>query len=186
MDSEATANILTEIGQVWISTSPEGVCRVHLRAGSGRSVRQSPLDQAGSPPKSPKTPLRTLLDRAAGEMQRYAAGELRRFTVPLDLQGTPFQRAVWKALQEIPYGETRTYGEIAARIGKPGAARAVGMACRENPVGILVPCHRVIGAGGGLTGYAGGIELKEKLLDLERRGKEIFDGRPVKRGYGPA
>ena len=83
-------------------------------------------------------------------------------------KGTEFQQKVWKALQEIPYGETRTYGEIAAAIGNPKAARAVGMANNKNPIGIIIPCHRVVGANGKLVGYAGGMEKKEFLLELER------------------
>jgi methylated-DNA-[protein]-cysteine S-methyltransferase len=83
---------------------------------------------------------------------------------------------VWKELLWIPYGTTRTYGEIARRIGNPGAARAVGMACHQNPVGIIVPCHRVIGTNGGLTGYAGGLETKKKLLELEHRYRSMTRG----------
>ncbi len=84
------------------------------------------------------------------------------------MHGTPFQRSVWEALRTIPYGETRTYGQIAALIGHPRAARAVGMANHRNPLCLVVPCHRVVGAGGGLTGYAGGLEIKRRLLALEQ------------------
>jgi methylated-DNA-[protein]-cysteine S-methyltransferase len=101
-------------------------------------------------------------------MRAYARGEIKEFALPLDPQGTPFQRAVWAALLRIPYGETRTYGEIAAAIGHPGAARAVGMACRSNPIGLIIPCHRVVGGDGTLTGYAGGLDLKATLLQHER------------------
>ena len=87
--------------------------------------------------------------------------------------GTAFQQKVWKALLEIPYGETRTYGEIAAAIGSPKACRAVGMANRRNPIWIVVPCHRVVGAGGSLTGYAGGLAMKEALLQLERKNRTV-------------
>ena len=97
----------------------------------------------------------------------YFAGARRVFTVPLAPAGTPFQRLVWDALREIPYGATATYGEIAARIGRPGAARAVGSANHHNPLSIFVPCHRVLGANGALTGYAGGLEAKRKLLAIE-------------------
>lgn len=97
----------------------------------------------------------------------YFAGELTEFDVELDLAGTDFQRRVWSALRTIPYGETRSYGEIAEQIGSPGAARAVGMANGRNPVAIIVPCHRVIGASGSMTGYGGGLERKRLLLDLE-------------------
>lgn len=110
-----------------------------------------------------------LLRRAADQLLAYLAGERQDFELPLVPRGTPFQRAVWKALLEIPYGETRTYGEIAARVGKPRACRAVGMANHRNPIPILIPCHRVIGADGGLTGYGGGLACKEALLQLEKR-----------------
>lgn len=114
------------------------------------------------------TAARRLLSQAVRELEEYFAGERREFTFPTAAAGTPFQRLVWEALREIPYGETRTYGEIARRIGHPGAARAVGQANNRNPLPIVVPCHRVIGASGTLTGYAGGLDVKERLLELER------------------
>ncbi len=98
----------------------------------------------------------------------YFDGELTSFDVRIDLHGTEFQRRVWHALTEIPYGETWSYGELAERIGSPGAARAVGLANGRNPVSIIVPCHRVIGANGSMTGYGGGIDRKVALLELER------------------
>jgi methylated-DNA-[protein]-cysteine S-methyltransferase len=101
------------------------------------------------------------------QLQEYFDGIRTRFDLPLDIDGTPFQMAVWHELQKIPCGETRTYGEIARSIGKPGAARAVGMANHENPVAIVIPCHRVVGSDGSLTGYAGGLDLKKKLLEIE-------------------
>ncbi|MGL5814057.1 MAG: methylated-DNA--[protein]-cysteine S-methyltransferase [Aeromonas sp.] len=101
------------------------------------------------------------------EFRAYFAGELQRFTLPLAAQGTAFQRAVWQALCDIPYGETRSYGEIATAIGKPSASRAVGAANGRNPLSIIVPCHRVIGQNGSLTGYAGGLPIKQALLRLE-------------------
>lgn len=107
------------------------------------------------------------LEDLAEELTAYLEGALRGFTVPLDLRGTPFQLRVWSALQEIPYGEARSYSDIAAAIGSPGAVRAVGLANGSNPVPIVVPCHRVIGRGGALTGYGGGLEIKERLLRLE-------------------
>jgi methylated-DNA-[protein]-cysteine S-methyltransferase len=102
------------------------------------------------------------------QVEAYFARELKEFDIPLALTGTPFQLKVWAALQEIPYGETSSYGELAARIGQPGAARAVGLANGRNPVGIIVPCHRVVGANGKLVGYGGGLPRKERLLALER------------------
>src|SRR6185369_7578478 len=102
------------------------------------------------------------------ELAKYFAGELRRFTVPLKTPGSEFEMSVWKALQEIPFGETRTYGEIATALGKPSACRAVGLANGRNRMSIVVPCHRVIGADGSLTGYGGGKPRKAFLLRLER------------------
>lgn len=98
----------------------------------------------------------------------YFAGRLRRFDLPLAATGTPFQQAVWQALCDIPYGETRSYGDIARAIGKPNAVRAVGAANGRNPLSIIIPCHRVIGQNGSLTGYAGGLPIKQALLTLER------------------
>lgn len=101
------------------------------------------------------------------QLNAYFAGTLTEFDVDLQLVGTEFQRKVWAALQTIPYGETRTYGEIAEQIGSPGASRAVGLANGRNPISIIVPCHRVIGAAGSMTGYGGGIFRKRTLLSLE-------------------
>ncbi len=101
------------------------------------------------------------------QLEAYFAGELKSFDVKLAPEGTEFQKAVWNALKEIPYGETRTYKDIAESIGNPKAYRAVGLANNRNPIAIIVPCHRVIGADGKLTGYAGGLDVKEFLLKLE-------------------
>jgi methylated-DNA-[protein]-cysteine S-methyltransferase len=106
---------------------------------------------------------------AVQQLDEYFAGTLRRFTVDLDVRGTPFQRAVWGQLLRIPYGETRSYGQLAAAVGRPAAARAVGAANGRNPVSIIVPCHRLVGGDGRLTGYGGGLDRKRALLDLERR-----------------
>ena len=105
---------------------------------------------------------------AVEQLDAYFAGTLTEFDVDLDVAGTPFQRRVWTALQTIPYGETRSYGQIADQIGSPGASRAVGLANGRNPVSIIVPCHRVIGSNGGLTGYGGGLDRKKTLLALEK------------------
>ncbi|MCI3933928.1 MULTISPECIES: methylated-DNA--[protein]-cysteine S-methyltransferase [unclassified Streptomyces] len=106
-------------------------------------------------------------DAATEQLTAYFAGELTRFDLPLRLDGTPFQQSVWQQLLKIPYGQTRTYGELADALGKPAASRAVGLANGKNPIGVIVPCHRVIGAGGGLTGYGGGLDRKRRLLELE-------------------
>jgi methylated-DNA-[protein]-cysteine S-methyltransferase len=108
-----------------------------------------------------------------GQLEEYFAGERRDFEVRLALHGNPFEQRVWEALRQIPYGDTVSYGEIARRIGDPGAARAVGLANGRNPVAVIVPCHRVIGADGSLTGYGGGLERKRFLLDLEAGVREL-------------
>lgn len=110
---------------------------------------------------------------AVAQLQAYFAGTLTDFDLDLDLIGTPFQRRVWEALFTIPYGQTRTYGEIASQVGSPTAFRAVGLANGHNPIGIVVPCHRVIGASGSLTGYGGGLNRKKLLLDLEKSHSEL-------------
>lgn len=109
-----------------------------------------------------------LLERAAKQLDEYFAGKRTSFDLPLEPEGTPYRKKVWQVLTEIPYGQTMTYGEIARRTGNPQASRAVGGASHHNPIPIVIPCHRVIGAGGKLTGYAGGLPRKEFLLALER------------------
>jgi methylated-DNA-[protein]-cysteine S-methyltransferase len=104
---------------------------------------------------------------AAEQLDAYFAGELTTFDLPLAPRGSGFQLRVWTALREIPYGRTESYGELAQRIGSPGAARAVGLANGKNPIGIVIPCHRVVGSNGSLTGYGGGLDRKRRLLDLE-------------------
>ena len=108
-----------------------------------------------------------LIQSCKKQLEEYFAGKRKEFDLPLNPKGTAFQQKVWQALTEIPYGETRAYGEIAAGIGNPKAARAVGMANNKNPIGILIPCHRVVGSGSRLTGYAGGLQKKEWLLRHE-------------------
>ncbi len=108
-----------------------------------------------------------LLLEARRQLEEYFAGLRAAFSLPLAPEGTDFQKAVWRELENIPYGETRTYGQIARALGNPKASRAVGMANHKNPVAIMIPCHRVIGADGSLTGYAGGLDIKETLLRLE-------------------
>ena len=108
-----------------------------------------------------------VLAEARRQVLEYLAGARRSFDLPLDPRGTSFQRRVWAALTAIPWGETRTYAQIAAAVGSPRAVRAVGQANHRNPIPILIPCHRVVGADGTLTGYGGGLELKRKLLELE-------------------
>ena len=110
-----------------------------------------------------------LIKKAAAQLSEYFAGRRVVFDLPLAPVGTEFQRSVWRALETIPFGETRSYGDIAAQIGNPKACRAVGMANNRNPIVIIIPCHRVIGRDGSLTGYGGGLDIKKFLLDLESR-----------------
>jgi methylated-DNA-[protein]-cysteine S-methyltransferase len=106
--------------------------------------------------------------QAIEQLEEYFAGRLTEFDLPLAFVGTPFQRLVWEALRQVPYGQTVSYGQLADRLGRPTAARAVGLANGHNPISIIVPCHRVVGAKGDLTGYGGGLERKRHLLDFER------------------
>lgn len=141
----------TSVGRLVLGADDSGIC--WLRPGdapSGAQLVQTPL-----------------LQTASIQLEEYFAGRRKDFELPLSLSGTPFQRACWDALCAIPYGETRTYAQQAAAVGNPKACRAVGMANHVNPIIILVPCHRVIGSNGRLTGYACGLLLKQFLLDLE-------------------
>lgn len=115
-----------------------------------------------------------LLRQTATQLDEYFQGSRRTFDVPLSPQGTEFEQMVWKALQTIPHGETRSYADIARQIGRPAACRAVGHANSLNPIGIIIPCHRVIGANGKLTGYAGGLPIKQYLLELEQKDRTLF------------
>ena len=154
--STVYATLDSPIGPITVAGGGEVVTNV-------RMVDQShpPADQSGwrfEPNAFPE---------AISQLEAYFDGRLTRFDIPLGLEGTEFRRRVWDALLEIPYGDTVSYGEIAGRIGAPGAARAVGLANGRNPVSIIVPCHRVIGSDGSLTGYGGGLHRKRRLLQLE-------------------
>ena len=128
----------------------EGDAVVSLRLGESDSISRSPISEL-----------------AAVQLQEYFTGTRKHFSFPIELKGTPFQKSVWQEMARIPYGESRTYGEIARAIGNAKAVRAVGMACNRNPIWIIIPCHRVIGSNQKLTGYAGGLSMKEALLALE-------------------
>ena len=149
MQIELVRHIETPIGRLKLCADGDGLCALRF-ASTGEEMDAAPL-----------------LLQAERELEEYFAGRRTAFSVPLSMHGTPFQMAVWAALRAIPYGETRSYGELARRIGRPGACRAVGMANHVNPLPILVPCHRVVGADGHLTGYAGGLDVKKYLLELE-------------------
>ena len=139
-------------------------------AGSGSVLTNLRMvDQTHEPSHAGWSPDPAAFDEAVEQLTAYFDGALTDFDIELELQGTEFQRRVWKALLTIPYGETRSYGEIADQIGAPGSARAVGWANGHNPIAIVVPCHRVIGASGSLTGYGGGLDRKRTLLELEKK-----------------
>ena len=140
-----------------------------LLTGDGRALTGLYMGRAPSGTRDD-----TAFTHAREQLDAYFAGELERFDIPLSPRGTEFQRRVWDALREIPYGETTSYGALAAQIGRPGAARAVGLANGRNPISIVVPCHRVIGAAGALTGYGGGLERKRWLLAHERGQRELM------------
>ena len=146
--------------------SPVGLLTL---AGEGRRLmRLLMVDQTHEPSQQGWVRDDDAFPDAVEQLGEYFDGERREFDIELDLVGTAFQRRVWEALLTIPYGETRSYGEIADLISSPGAFRAVGLANGRNPIAIIVPCHRVIGANGSLTGYGGGLERKQVLLQLER------------------
>lgn len=117
--------------------------------------------------------LSPVLEETARQLSEYFSGKRREFSLPLSPKGTEFQLRVWRALETIPYGETRSYGDMARLIGSPKACRAVGMANHRNPISIIVPCHRVVGANGSLTGYGGGLDAKRFLLDLEQKNRAL-------------
>lgn len=146
------------VGPLLLAASEKGLCRLSFMTGR-RPVAPEPAWKEGNAPFA----------EAILQLKSYFAGELREFDLPLDLEGTPFQLRVWRSLCQIPYGETISYGQLARRIGHPDAARAVGLANGTNPIAIIVPCHRVTGSSGALTGYGGGLPIKRKLLALESR-----------------
>jgi len=161
--------------------SPIGPLLAVARAGALAELWTSPVPEHETAlPTGPRD--REVLDRTREQLDRYFAGELTAFDLPLDPAGTPFQRQVWDELVRIPVGETISYGELARRVGRPGSARAVGAANGQNPISIVIPCHRVIGSDGKLTGYGGGLPRKAWLLDHEAgmaRGQLAFAPAPL-------
>lgn len=146
--------------------SPVGLLTLAGRDGKLMHLRM--VDQTYEPSREGWDADDTAFSDAVDQLSAYFAGDRTEFDLELDMVGTQFQRRVWEALQTIPYGETCSYGEIARQIGSPSASRAVGLANGHNPMGIIVPCHRVIGANGSLTGYGGGLDRKRALLELEK------------------
>jgi methylated-DNA-[protein]-cysteine S-methyltransferase len=146
--------------------SPVGT--LTLAGKGGRLMHLRMADQTYEPSHDSWEPDERVFADAIAQLEAYFTGDRTEFDLELDLVGTEFQRRVWAALLTIPYGQTRSYGEIARQIGSPGAFRAVGLANGHNPIGIIVPCHRVIGSNGSLTGYGGGLGRKRALLELEK------------------
>ncbi|CAN5208853.1 methylated-DNA--[protein]-cysteine S-methyltransferase [soil metagenome] len=154
----AASRFASPVGQLTLVANEIGLVAVLWEDDDPMRVRLGPLQEMSSHP---------ILAEAASQLSAYFAGRRQSFDLPLDFRGTDFQKSVWVALLAIPFGETRSYTQIAAAIGRAGASRAVGVANGRNPLSIVAPCHRVIGASGALTGFAGGLEAKAWLLRLE-------------------
>lgn len=148
----------TPVGILEIEENGSGITKVHFSCEEERNSLK----------EKPELKETALIKKAAKQLKEYFAGKRKLFELPLEPEGTEFQKKVWDALLKIPYGETRSYGQIAEQIGNKKASRAVGMANNKNPIAIIVPCHRVVGANGSLTGYAGGLNIKDILLNLEK------------------
>lgn len=153
----------TPIGELLLAGTNEALYQVHFHGGRDSIVPRAEWERNEKP-----------FSEAVCQLKAYFAGKLETFDLPLHPEGTEFQCAVWRALQEIPFGETWSYGELASHIGKPQAMRAVGAANGRNPIPVIIPCHRVIGADGSLTGFGGGLPIKKKLLELERGDPALF------------
>ena len=160
--THAFKTIASPVGTLTLVASDDGLCAILWENDDPTRVRLNP------PVEDPDHPILIAAERQLGE---YFAGDRTTFDLPLDFQGTEFQRRVWAALLTIPYGETRSYADIARAVGKPTASRAVGAANGRNPISIVAPCHRVVGANGTLTGFAGGLKAKALLLELEGQGE---------------
>lgn len=158
--------------QLWTEWRGTDAPALRLVAGdagiSGIEFLERPTTGLQPRVPGPRDNSHPLLREAGNQLTAYFAGKLREFHLPLELEGTDFQLRVWNLLVQIPYGETRSYGDLARTLGAPAAVRAVGAANGANPIAIVVPCHRVIGSNGALTGYGGGLPLKRSLLELER------------------
>lgn len=148
-------------------SSPVGTLTLTEEEGALTGLYFGRLSRQGQEVLSP------VLKETARQLSEYFSGKRREFSLPLSPKGTEFQLRVWRALETIPYGETRSYGDMARLIGSPKACRAVGMANHRNPISIIVPCHRVVGANGSLTGYGGGLDAKRFLLDLEQKNRAL-------------
>ncbi len=161
-----------ELGRFTLAATEKGLCALRL-PGPGEGVFLRKLVEAlGAEPEN----ARQRMSHAIAQLEEYLAGSRREFELDIDPAGTAFQQRVWSALATIPFGETRTYGQIAAQIGSPGGARAVGLACGKNPVAIVIPCHRVVATRGHLGGYGGGLDWKKRLLGIESNAAPAVPG----------
>ncbi len=167
-------NVDSPIGPLFLAASARGLVALEFdaRLPGQQSIRPNPRDLRRETEKEKQKGFQfqaspQQMQAYVSELEEYFAGKRREFTFALDLRGTDFQQACWRALLAIPYGETRSYADIARAVGKPNAFRAVGMANNRNPVAIVVPCHRVIASNGSLCGFGGGLDVKRKLLELE-------------------
>ena len=168
-----TATIPSPLGLVVLTGSDDGLAGVYFGPGAPAKAQGLRRDDGA-------------FRRCAEQFAAYFAGSATTFDLPVAVTGTPFQTAVWALLREVPYGTTTTYGALAARLGKPGASRAVGLANGRNPIGVVVPCHRVVGSDGRLTGYAGGLDVKRWLLAHEQEHGSAAGAAPTpQRGPGP-
>ena len=158
--------VASPIGRLKLVASDRGLVAILWENDKPRRVRLGELVE--------RRPEHPILVRTERELNEYFAAKRNVFTVPLDMRGTEFQKRVWEALLRIPFGETRSYGQLAKQLGNPKATRAVGAANGRNPIAIITPCHRVIGSSGKLTGFAGGLDAKAHLLRLERNHETVF------------
>jgi O-6-methylguanine DNA methyltransferase len=165
----AISTLETPIGAMRLAATRRGLCKITLGNETQNSFKRWLSAKRLS--ISPTPEAEAALRQTETQLLEYLSGTRRQFDLPLDLRGTTFQQIVWNAVTAIPYGETTTYGAIAAHIGRPSAARAVGAANGANPVPVVVPCHRVLGTDGALTGYGGGLPVKRALLALEQTGR---------------
>jgi len=156
-------HVESPVGPLLLSANERGLHGIHFAVRGRAAKPEADWVEDAAP-----------LREAARQLERYFAGRLREFDLPLVPEGTPFQLEVWRALRRIPYGKTISYGELARRVGRPAASRAVGAANGRNPLPIVVPCHRVIGADGSLTGFGGGVGIKQALLELEHGDGLLF------------
>lgn len=144
----------TDIGKIGIEEKDGFIVKVHF--GSDTSFKDEDIKETA------------VINKAYIELNNYLKGDIKEFTIPLKVDGTEFMKEVWNGLLKIPYGETLSYKELGEKIGRPKAARAIGLACNKNPIPIFIPCHRIVGSNGDLTGYLGGLNIKKKLLEIEK------------------